>query len=126
MKQEELEKAIEEGVEKAILNVLCYIAIVIIIIELIVLGLIIFDTYFVEDCFETGECGMPEPSCFPYENLRCEVKVGNSTAEWGIGHFSICGYQEANAYFEHIKPLIKRDLKEHQDKNWQIKYLECN
>jgi len=67
-------------------------------------------------------------SCFPFDRVSCFIVVGNETDQSTAQAFdiSVCGYQEANAYFEMIKPQVEMDLKQHPEThNWKIKRLSC-
>ena len=127
MNKKDLSEAIEKGIHKGF-----WIPVIIIISLVLLSGIIISEiNYFYKDCLETGECQMaPIDYCKPLKKLECHVVIGNTTDDfWSTGYFQICGYQEANALYEQIKPRIEEDVKEDNQKNHRnsrIKYLECN
>lgn len=123
-------KQLAEGVEEGILGAFNKLLIILImVLGGFTVGYFILDTI-IKDCHETGECVVASPSCFPLKNLNCRILVGNETIEEYTWHFSVCGYQEANALFEQLKPKINEDIEKLKeigelDGNWEIKYLDC-
>jgi len=96
---------------------------------LLFVGLKYYDNYQTqksekEHCGEFG-CPIADTHCGNLENLNCHVVIGNSTYETNTGYFAICGYQEANAFYEQIKPKIISDF-EANKLNFEIRYLECD
>lgn len=81
--------------------------------------------------------GQPCPSSYEdncqYENLYCKILVSCGSVNYQYNSFSACGYQEANAEFEILKPRIISNLKGKYQNNetWHNKncklvdYLEC-
>lgn len=129
MSRKQLSEEIEEGINKSYLVILLKtLLITTFILSLIYITIFVYDTYSYEDCIETGECGVVYvvSSCnkVGLEDLSCEVKIINKTKEWTAEHFVICGYQEANAFYEQIKPKIEMDLEKY-NLSGKIKYLEC-
>jgi hypothetical protein len=136
MNKEELTKAIEDGILKGFWKPIAYFIVGITICELLFIGFLFYEDYKETNCSKYGTCQptstVAEQSCFPLENLKCQVIIGNSTDNfWNTGYFEICGYQEANAYYEQLKPRIEEDVREdiafhNGTRNETIKYLECN
>jgi len=129
MKQEELTKAITEGIDKSlpVLVLKCLIG-VILAFEIIILGFAGY-VYYTQDDSPPQLSMALEPSCFPYENLRCHGIVGNSTYEFDVWSLRICGYQEANALFKHMKPRYEEEIRYNNQKyneNFELKGWECD
>ncbi len=135
MKNEELSEAITEGIDKSLpVTILKMLILGVVIFEIIFIGAFFYDEYLTqkwekEMCGEGYSTQVATQSCFPLENLVCEVIIGNDTSDfWATGYFQVCGYAEANAYFEQIKPRIEIEVKEDRilyKRNSRIKYLEC-
>lgn len=127
MKQKDLSKAIEEGIVNGFWKPIFYAVIIFAIMGIILACLNIYGEYKYNKCIEDGICQPPmasAPSCFPLKNLHCEVIGGNETETSNIWSFNICGYQEANAYFEQIKPELE-DWLNMDNHSWKIKWLRC-
>ena len=133
MKNKELTEAIAEGIYEGFWKPMFYFIVVIVVFGLVFSGLMIYGDWKYNKCYQDGTCQqsvIQGQSCFPLESLECHVVIGNETTIfWDTGHFAICGYQEANALYEQIKPRIEEDVKidrriYHRDS--KIKYLECD
>ena len=134
MSKEQLSEAIEEGIFKGFWKPF-WLFIIILLCFVIVISLLVFvgEKYQDWKCYKENNCSVyqiQEQSCFPLENLNCHVAIGNETTIfWTTGYFTICGYQEANAFYEQLKPRIEEDIKidnQIYHRNSKIRYLECN
>ena len=128
MNKKDLTQAIEEGIFKGFWKPIFYFIVAIFIVELIIVGLMFYGNYKENKCLKDGTCqpvAVAQQSCFPLEYLHCHVIIGNETETSNTGYFSICGYQEANAFYEQIKPEIEDWLKEDLP-SWEIKRLKCD
>lgn len=127
MKPEELIYAIKEGLNQSRNGFLKSILYGLLLFLVVIVFILFFYNLFPKDNVKEA---IAEQSCFPLENLDCHVVVGNNTEDsWNAGYFQVYGYQEANAYFEQIKPMIQQDITEYNDlhkSNFEIKWLECN
>jgi len=124
MNQKQLTEAIEDGINNSFPSRILKTLIIICCVLSILYFIVGFIDLAVPDCLDTGECAIAPLSCFPLENLDCNIVIGNLTDEGAYTSFSICGYQEANAYYEQLKPKINKELKEYES-TMEIKYLEC-
>ena len=144
MKQEELTQGIREGINqsrddfanqiiKASLFCLVIVAIITLVGAFAVVPLV--NKYNHNKCMKNPEecfqiTMVAERDCFPYENLNCAVIVGDSTNEYAFwSNFRVCGYQEANALFENMKPRFEEDViktNKEEGLNFKIKRWECN
>ena len=123
MKSKELTQAIEEGINKSYPVILLKILIITaFILSLIYIGFFVYDTYFYEDCLETGECSMAYNSnCqeVGLDDLHCFIEFSNGTEEYQDYYFNVCGYQEALAFYE----LSKNEIEPYG--NFKIKRVMC-
>jgi len=126
--KKDLTSAIEDGLLKGFWKpILCFI-VGVFIFEFIFIGLMFYGNYNENNCSKDGTCPITtvaSQSCFPLENLNCHVLIGNETQKSNTGYFSICGYQEANAFYEQIKPEIE-DWLQNDNPSWDIKRLKCD
>lgn len=130
MKKIELSEAISEGIYKGF-----WLPIIVIVgsflsfmLFLTLVGLYIDHRNVIlcrEDSSKCQQITVAEQSCFPLKTLYCHIIIGNQNETSNTGYFSICGYQEANAFYEQIKPEIEDWLKEDKP-SWEIKWLECD
>ena len=120
MNQEQLTKAVEDGVKSAIWKILLTIVLTLLVAEIIVVGLMFYGNHKQaewekEVCGEAG-CPIQAVNRCVLDRLDCYV-VDESLIEYtnqtGGGALpiiqrihSICGYQEANAWFEQYKHQI--------------------
>ena len=119
---------IAEGIDRSLIGKLIF-------------GSIIFFIVFVVAMFAGGILGIignyynsdiqmvaPERDCFPLENLDCEIVVGNDTMSYEKMGGPICGYQEANAWNNYVRPLLQKDADDVNSKyntNFVVKEMEC-
>ncbi len=108
MNKKELSEAIREGIYQGFWKP------IIITIGLFIGIMIIFGIigHFTDPCRDGG-CSMAEPSCFPLDNVHCEIIVGeigseDYNEEWV--EFSVCGWQEAETKLKHFKEFTQDDL----------------
>lgn len=132
MEKRELTEAIEDGIYKGFWKRLYFIVIIFMVIYIVIsLAPLVID-YFSEDCFETGECAMAAVDTCNYERLDCTIYDKEIVRRDGIcdnkeklthcwnmsielAKDSICGYGEANSWFEQYRKRVGGDL-----------YLECD
>jgi len=126
MNKKELTEAIEDGILGAVGKFsLCIVAAFLIVL----LSVGVITLYFNSQSNQPSNItnvGAPSPSCFPYNNVVCSVFVGNGTDTAHIFEFSICGYQEANAKFITLKPIVEDYMKDFKWSGWEVKRLWCN
>ena len=121
-------ETIAEGIDKSLVgltikSILIIAGILSALIILAFIGNLIYNHFNPQE-----QTAMVDTHCGNLENLYCKVSIGNSSINDYITSFSVCGYQEANAFYEQIKPSIEEDVKNNNLKfnlNFKIKYLEC-
>ncbi len=129
MNKEELSQAISEGIDNSFPATVfkgIFIGILIFSTCLIIFGVINLFNYEPES-LTMGSC---DNNLKP---LYCQFLIGNTTATyWTVGNYDVCGYQEAKAVEELMRPWIVELVLE--DNEWanrseedylSIKYLEC-
>ena len=125
---EKIAKGVYEGVGKIIGEVITSIFIGIVIVIIGIFALNWYSSLSYEQCIIDGTCVVQADSydCFPLKNLKCNIIIENQTGYYPLEHyeFSICGYQEANAYFEHIRPQIELMFEEY-NLTMKVIRIEC-
>lgn len=138
--KKELSEEIREGIDNSIFGqffkgfiwAVFIVSIMLLVLGISAVGISIYKNY---RCDKFGDCPLQsviaEQSCFPLENLDCEVidndltnKLNNhieftdeeiariyyANHDVVVANTYICGYQEANAWFNIIKNKIGGDL----------------
>jgi hypothetical protein len=102
---------IAEGIDRSIFGqtfkALIYVILFIEIIVLLVIGLGLITQHF--NPIDYSNIGTSESSCFPLTNLECEITENMPTIDGvietriHIAFANVCGYEEANEYYENVK-----------------------
>jgi hypothetical protein len=127
----ELSDEIADGICRGFFGILFTISLSLLIVFILLLGLNLYSNYQQEKCLKDGTCqqilSAPIYNC-QLKYVNCYVVIGNSSSTYSDRFFEACGYEEANAKYEQLKPQIVNDLNKHNkidNLNYEIKYLKC-
>jgi hypothetical protein len=140
MNKKILSLEISEGINKSIVGYTIKILVMSFAIAFFIMFFLSLIGNYQTHKFEEEYCGgnpcpiSPVNNC-NFENLYCRILVNCGSVNYQYTSFQACGYQEANAEFEILKPKIIDDIKSKDYRNnetWHnqncklIDYLECD
>lgn len=122
--KEELSEAIEDGIVNGFWMPIMYVMGTIVLILVLLAGIGWYQSYQYDKCVESGECPRIGSVSIPSNTITCDVIAGNGTYSASIYQINALGYQEMEAKFNLIEPMLNSTIKE-EHPDYTIKYLRC-